>query len=151
MSPEEIIRRCTREGVTAWQSVAKQLGLSVDAARSRYDPSYLRARPWPHPCESVSPDGEPEPIDETDMSSPHPKGPGLKVLILRQLQNGPASVETLAVRLSRKTTSIRARLDRLLDDFLVCHDDCYPRSWSLTAKGLRIAVTGCDFQARERV
>jgi hypothetical protein len=149
MSPDEIVRRCTRDGVTSWQSVAKQLGLSVDAARSRYDPAYLRARPWPHPCEEVPhPDA---PIDENDVHSLAPKGPGLKALILRHLQTGPASVETLANRLQRPVNSIRARLDRLLDEFLVCHDDCYPRSWSLTAKGLRMAVTGCEVQARKRV
>lgn len=38
----EVLARCTRNGVTSWSNVAKQLGLSVDQARSRHDPEYLK-------------------------------------------------------------------------------------------------------------
>lgn len=148
MNAEIIIARCTRNGVTAWQAVALQLGVSVDKARCDHDPSYLKVRPWPHACEAVTP--EPE-VDIEDMSSPYVKGPGLKALILTALQHGPMSAETLASTLIRPVNSIRARLDRLTDDFLVCNDGRFPRSWSLTAKGLRVAVTGCEIRPKERV
>lgn len=145
--PKAILARCTRDGATAWQQVAKQLGRSVDSVRAELDPGYLKVRPWPHPCEEV----EPEPVDENDTRSLAPKGPGMKLEILRQLQNGPSSAETLANRLRRPVNSIRARLDRLQGGFLVCHDNRYPRTWSLTAKGLRTAVTGCEIRAKGSV
>lgn len=41
---DTIIARCTRNGVVLWAHVAKQLGTSVDRARSQYDPTYRTAR-----------------------------------------------------------------------------------------------------------
>lgn len=37
-----IIARCSRDGRTSWAQVAKQLGTSIDRARSQHDPSYRR-------------------------------------------------------------------------------------------------------------
>lgn len=42
---DTIIARCTRNGAVLWHHVAKQLGTSVDRARSQYDPAYRTARP----------------------------------------------------------------------------------------------------------
>lgn len=39
---QAVVRRCTRNGVTLWQHVAKQLGRSVDSVRQEYDPEYRR-------------------------------------------------------------------------------------------------------------
>lgn len=41
-TPDEILRRCRRNGRMLWQHAAQQLGLSVDQARSRHDPEYLK-------------------------------------------------------------------------------------------------------------
>lgn len=41
---DTIIARCTRNGVVLWAHVAKQLGMSVDRARSQYDPAYRAVR-----------------------------------------------------------------------------------------------------------
>ena len=43
----EVVERCTRNGVTSWTSVARQLGCSVDRARLLGDPGYFEVRPWP--------------------------------------------------------------------------------------------------------
>lgn len=144
-----VIERCTRNGVTAWQAAAKQLGCSVDYLRAKFDVTYARAYCWA-PSREPDPELEP-PVDENDTSSPHVKGPGLKLLILCTLQNGPLSAETLACVLVRTVNSIRARLDRLHDVECVVHDGRYPRTWKLTAKGLRCAVTRCEISAKERV
>lgn len=123
-----IITRCTRNGVTAWQSVALQLGRSVDSVRSEHDPNYLKVRPWPHPCEVV----EPEPvIDLDDMSSPYPKGEGMKARILALLERQSMSAELLSSFLHSPVNSVRARLDRLFDGGKVYHDGRYPRTWGL--------------------
>lgn len=42
--PYAIIMRCTRNGHTAWQAVAQQLGKSVDYVRSQYDATYQKAK-----------------------------------------------------------------------------------------------------------
>lgn len=107
-----VIARCTRGGITSWQQVSKQLGLSVDAARCRYDPEYLHIRPWPHPCEAVAhPD---EPIDENDTSSPHPKGPTLEVRISAILDSlGALSVADIACRLNISAGSARDALSTM--------------------------------------
>lgn len=152
MSADEIIARCTRDGHVSWQHVAAQLGRSVDSVRAQFDQTYMRAHIWA-PERGARPEMEPDPADVFDIedtSSPHPKGPGLKVLILGVLANGAESAELIAIRLQRPVNSIRARLDRLQGDFLVCHDGCYPRTWSLTAKGLRIHVTGCEVRVKAR-
>lgn len=142
----DVIARCTRAGVTSWSNVARQLGRSVDSVRSEFDAEYLRVRPWPHVCEVIAP--EPE-VDVNDTRSLRPKGPGLKLLILATLQNGPLSAETISCVLVRTVNSIRARLDRLHDAECVVHDGRYPRTWKLTAKGLRVAVTRCEISAKE--
>lgn len=142
MTADETIARCTRNGYTAWQQVANQLGRSVDSVRAQHDPTYMRAHIW---APTRQPDPEMLP-DENDLSSPHPKAPGLKVEILALLREGPWSAETLAMRLNRPVNSIRARLDRLMDEFLVCHDGRYPRSWVLANPNTH--VTGCEIQGK---
>lgn len=128
-----VIARCTRGGHIQWHQVAKQLGQSVDTVRVQHDPSYLNARPWPHKCEAVTPGGEPDMIElePTDLSSPHEKPEPLKDRILKLLHVQSMSAEILGSALSSPRNSIRARLDRLLDAGLVCHDGRYPRTWSL--------------------
>lgn len=154
-NPLDIIAACTRNGATSWQNVARQLGRSVDSVRAQYDAGYERAYVWA-PTREAAPEPAPEDLIEPadadiPMNSPHAKGPSLRILILQRLQHGAQSADTVANFLHRPVNSVRARLDRLLDDFLVCHDGRYPRTWSLTAKGLRIAVTGCEVRAKERV
>jgi hypothetical protein len=152
-----IIARCTRNGVTAWQAVAAQLGRPVDSVRAQFDAGYERAYCWAPSRESV-PEADVV-IDFDDMSSPFAKGPGLKILILRTLQTGPACIETIATRLCRTTDSIRARLNSLKVDGLVIHDGRggphgegrSQRTWSLTAPGLRVAVTGFAERVKEGV
>lgn len=141
--PSTIIARCTRNGITSWQAVAKQMGLSVDAVRSRYDAAYLKVRPWPHPCEAV----------------PHPdgaKGPGLKALILNQLGKHAMSVEDLAYRLQRPVNSIRARLAQMRQCGLVESDSggrhngkANAWTWWITTKGRD--VTRCAIQGSEAI
>jgi hypothetical protein len=146
--PAEIIARCTRDGVVSWQHVARQLGRSVDSVRAQFDSGYGRA--WVAMPSRDLEDEEPPPDSEVPVTSPYTKGPGLKLEILRDLQHGPRSVETIANQLVRPVNSIRARLDRLLEIGAVSHDGRYPRTWSLTATGLRISVTGCEDRAKER-
>lgn len=143
-NPHAVIERCTRDGVTSWQQVAKQLGRSVDSVRAQFDPRYLRAHVWA-PTREPDPDLAP-PIDENDTRSLAPKGPGLKVQILQYLQHGPECVEIIAIRLARPVNSIRARLDRLLEIGAVSHDGRYPRTWRVTPSGLRMSVTGCEVE-----
>jgi len=137
-----VIARCTRNGVTSWQQVARQLGRSVDSVRCAYDPQYLKVRPWPHPCEEVASPVEPElELEPTDLSSPHPKGESLKVRILKLLAVQSMSSEILAHALNVPRNSIRARLDRLLDAGKVCHDGRYPRTWAIAGQSPQVAVT----------
>lgn len=144
---QEIVTRCTRNGVTAWQHVAAQLGCSVDQARARHDPKYLPVRPWPHPCEEVAPqaaEAKPETVDENDTSSPHVKGPGHRALIVSLLaRNGPMTVADLAARLESPRNSVRMRLSQLRADGLVENDNfrarnngVYEWTWRLTREGV---------------
>lgn len=150
---EQIIARCTRDGHTAWSAVARQLGRSVDSVRAQFDPGYERAYAWAPsraPVPPAAPEDLVEPaVDENDMSSPHVKGPGLKAEILALLSHRSLSAETMAGMLQRPVNSIRARLDRLQDAFMVCHDGAYPRTWAITQAG-RKHVTGCEVRAKER-
>lgn len=130
MNIEIIIQRCTRDGHVAWAQVARQLGRSVDSVRAQHDPSYMRAHIW-------APSREPQPemveeVDENDMTSPYPKGIGMKAKILALLERQMMSVETLASFLQSPPNSVRARLDRLLEAGRVYHDSAFPRSWGLT-------------------
>lgn len=127
MNTHDVISRCTRNGHTAWQQVACQLGCSVDSVRAQFDPTYMRAHIW-------APSREPQPEmipDENDLSSPYPKPPGLKVEILKLLNRNRMSAEELSLALLSPVNSIRARLDRLHDAGQVYHDGAYPRTWGI--------------------
>lgn len=133
-----IIARNTRNGHTAWQHVAAQLGRSVDSVRAQFDPSYMRAHIW-------APSREPQPEmipDENDTHAPHPKGAGLKCQIIAYLNRRPATAETIAAWLAKTPESIRVRLNALKADKLVEHDGFrLPYVWSLTAAGrLKVAA-----------
>ena len=149
-----IVARCTRNGVTSWQAVAKQLGRSVDSVRAQFDRQYARAHVWA-PSREPDPALEP-PVDENDLSSPYPKGPGLKSMILRSLHtNGPTCVGDIATRLGRTTNSIRMRLSDMREAGLVENDSkgrpngVYEWTWSLTIAGHVAAVTACAQKERE--
>jgi DNA-binding transcriptional ArsR family regulator len=139
MNAEQIISRCTRDGVVAWSQVAKQLGRSVDSVRAQYDPGYERAYCWAPSREPIPPAApedliEPD-VDENDMSSPYVKPTPLKERIMRLLSVQSMCAETLAHALNCPKNSIRARLDRLYDAGLVTHDGRYPRTWSIAGQG----------------
>lgn len=155
MTAEAIIAACTRNGVTSWQNVARQLGRSVDSVRCAYDPQYLHIRPWPHVCEVVPhPDESMEdPLEPNDAdiptNSPYDKGPGMKAQILCLLtRHGPMSVEALSGLLNRTKLSVRKRLNDMRAELLVCNDSggqhnsgTFGWTWSITKTG-QGAVTG---------
>lgn len=147
MTPDEIIAACTRCGVTSWQNVARQLGISVDAARARHDPGYERAYVWA-PSRSPMAQADPEDLIEPDdadipTSSPYVRGPGLKVEILCLLiHHGGLTVETLASMLNRTKLSVRKRLNDMRGELLVCNDSggqhgsgTFGWTWTITAVG----------------
>lgn len=126
-----VIQRCTRNGVTSWQSVAKQLGCSVDRARRLYDLT-TSAR---HDPQQLA-----EPLtDAQAYKSPHPKGEGFKTKILVLLErHGRLSVEDMAARIGSSPGSIRRFLGEMVHHGLCQSDnagDKCGRSWSLTAAG----------------
>lgn len=132
MNADDVIARCTRDGHTAWQQVANQLGRSIDSVRAQHDPSYMRAHIW-------APSREPQPEmipDPNDLSSPYVKGPGLKCEIVNLLRRRSATAETLATMLGKTTESIRNRLTDLKAANIVEHDGYHlPYTWRLTAVG----------------
>ncbi len=98
--PTEIVRRNTRNGYTAWQNVAMQLGQSLDLVRSLYDPTYgpkaqIHAQPKP---QHVIPFPGLEPGDHE---------------IIARLANKPADANTLAVYIPQNLKSVRVRLSKL--------------------------------------
>lgn len=128
-----IIHRCTRDGVTSWQNVARQMGISVDKARRLYDAT-SRARHDPQQL------GEPAPLtDAQAYKSPNPKGQGFKTMILVLLErHGRLSVDDLAHRIGSTPSSIRRFLGELVRHGLCQSDgagDKCGRSWSLTQAG----------------
>lgn len=133
----EIIERNTRNGHTAWQHVACQLGRSVDSVRAQFDPTYMRAH-----IHVPSREHQPEMIpDENDLRSPHPKT-NLKCEIMKLLKRRSATAETLATMLGKTSESIRTRLTALKSDKLVEHDGFrLPYVWNLTDAG-RLKLTG---------
>jgi hypothetical protein len=159
MSAEQIIARCTRDGVVSWQNVAAQLGCSVDQARKLHDPQYLAIRPWPQRCEAVTPKGEPiELVDENDTHSLAPKGPGLAVEILRALKrHGPMSAQAISGLVGSPCNSVRMRLARMLERKWVVNDSrgrgngVFEWTWAPTAEGLKIAEAGSAPSIRDRV
>lgn len=147
-SAHDIIARCTRDGVTAWQHVAAQLGCSMDAARRGYDPNYMNARPWPVLCVEITQEGEI--IDENDTHSLAPKGPGMRMDIACLLKrHGSLPVEAIAGRLNRPRNSVRMRLSQMHAKGWVENDSrgrangVIEWTWRLTDKGMALAVTGC--------
>ena len=150
-----IIARCTRNGVTSWQNVALQLGMSVDACRKRFDMHYLPVRVWPHPCAPVAAPVAAEVVDEADVHSMAYKGPGMRVEIAILLKrHGSLSVSAIAGRLNRTCNSVRMRLSRMQKDGWVENDSLgrrngtYEWTWSLTALGVQVAVTRCADESR---
>lgn len=138
--PHDLIARNTRNGHTAWQNVARQLGRSVDSVRAQFDPTYARAHIW-------APSREPQPEmipDENDLHSPHPKGPGLKCEIAAALATSSACAETIAARLARPINSIRARLAEMQASGIVRCDGHRPGTWSLIPD-----VTACAIGGKE--
>jgi hypothetical protein len=121
----ELIARHTRNGVTAWQAVARMLGRSVDSVRSQYDPSYLKIRPWPHPCEEVVV------IDFDDMRSPHVRPPPLRVRILALLAKQSASAQTIAAMTCSSLETTKMTLSRMKRDGMIQHTDRMPYTWSV--------------------
>lgn len=128
-----VVARCTRDGVTSWQNVARQLGMSVDKARRLYDP-VSSARRDPQQL------AEHHPMTDAEAyKSPHPKGQGFKAMILVLLErHGKLSVEDMTVRSGSTPSSIRRFLGEMVHNGLCQSDnagDKCGRSWSLTEAG----------------
>lgn len=148
----DVVKRCTRDGVTSWQNVAAQLGCSVESARKRFDPQYLPIRPWPHPCEEIAP----EVVDENDTHSLAPKGPGMRMEVICLLHRlGHLSSADIANRLGKPVNSVRARLSQIKAEGWVENDGfgrangLFEWTWKLTEAGRLVAVTGCAEAVKE--
>lgn len=145
--PLDIIAANTRNGHTAWQNVARQLGRSVDSVRAQFDPTYLRAYIWA-PSREAQPEMEAPPVDENDTSSPYGRGPGLKAEIACLLSHhARLNVEDIANQLGCSTASARKQLSALKADGLAVCSERHPsgsaKTWS--------AVTRHGLRAKERV
>jgi hypothetical protein len=132
VNAQDIIARNTRNGVTSWAQVAKQLGCSVDSARAQHDPAYARAHIW---APSREPQPEMEEIDESDLSSPHAKPVRLKVRILMILGKHTMSAATIAATLGTTLGCAKKELSVMKRDGAIKHTKGYPYTWSLTEAG----------------
>lgn len=150
MNAEIIIARCTRNGVTAWQAVAMQLGVSVDKARCMHDPNYLKVRPWPQACEPVA---APEPIiDFDDMRSPNAHNnnvPWVRDAIVGFLSRHSESAATIAIAIGAAHGTVKKELSNMKAAGQVEHDGGYPYTWRLA--GIAARGRGNTSRAGERV
>lgn len=137
MSADEVIRRCTRDGVTSWAQVAKQLGRSVDSVRAQFDVTYLRAYVWA-PSREADPDLAPP--DEDDTRSPHVRPVRLKVRILAILGKHTLSAATIAAALGTTLGCAKSQLSVMKREGLIKHTKGYPYTWSLTQIGAEMLV-----------
>jgi hypothetical protein len=133
MSAQDIIDRCTRNGVTAWANVAKQLGRSVDSVRAQHDQSYMRAHIWA-PSREHQPEME-APEDPDDTRSPHVKPVPLKVRVLAVLGKHSLSAETLAAATGTTLGCAKWQLSVMKREGSVQHTTRLPYTWSLTDAG----------------
>lgn len=137
----DIVRRCTRAGVTSWSNVARMMGVSIDSARTQFDPTYRLPKP------AIQQPQEPDVSSLTDAEayrSPYARTDGLKALLMALLgRYGSLSCEQLAVIASSTPNSVRKRLWSLRQAGMVESDErrgrATPSTWWLSAAG-RVAT-----------